>query len=95
MRLYGAERLREAGEGAELARRHAGWYSALITPGDLPWWGTAGQADVLELLDAEWANVEAALGTAQIRVGLARWHHRLLPLSSQCMYDMHCATIRR
>jgi non-specific serine/threonine protein kinase len=61
VRLYGAERLREAGEEAELARRHAAWYAQLITPGDLPWWATPEQADVLELLDGEWANVEAAL----------------------------------
>jgi predicted ATPase/DNA-binding NarL/FixJ family response regulator len=61
MRLYGAERLREAGEDREFARRHAEWYAELITPGELPWWGTPEQAGVLELLDAEWANVEAAL----------------------------------
>jgi non-specific serine/threonine protein kinase len=61
VRLYGAERLREAGEEAELARRHAGWYAELITPGDLPWWGGPEQAGMLDALDVEWANVEAAL----------------------------------
>jgi len=61
VRLYGAERLREAGEEAELARRHAGWYAELITPGDLPWCGGPRQAGMLDALDAEWANVEAAL----------------------------------
>jgi len=61
VRLYGAERLREAGEDRELAHRHAAWYAQLITPEDLPWWGTSEQVDVLDALDAEWANVEAAL----------------------------------
>jgi predicted ATPase/DNA-binding NarL/FixJ family response regulator len=61
VRLYGAERLREAGEEAELARRYAAWYGELISPGDRPWWGAPGQADMLELLDVEWVNVKAAL----------------------------------
>jgi len=61
MRLYGAERLREAGEDRDLARRHAAWYAELISPGGRPWWGTAGQADMLDLLDVEWANVKAVL----------------------------------
>jgi predicted ATPase/DNA-binding CsgD family transcriptional regulator len=60
VRLYGTERLREAGEDRELRQRHAGWYANLITPGDSPWCGTS-QADMLDLLDSEWANVEAAL----------------------------------
>src|SRR5215467_6504830 len=61
VRLYGAERLREAGEDRELARRHAVWYAELISPGGRPWWGGPEQADMLDLLDAEWANVKAAL----------------------------------
>ena len=61
MRLYGAERLREAGEVHELQRRHAAWCSELLTDGDRPTWTTAGRADVLDELDVEWANVEAAL----------------------------------
>jgi predicted ATPase/DNA-binding CsgD family transcriptional regulator len=61
MRLYGVERLREAGEEFELRRRHAAWFAQLISPGDRPWWGTPEQVDVLDLLDVEWANVEAAL----------------------------------
>jgi non-specific serine/threonine protein kinase len=61
VRLYGAERLREAGEDRELARRHAVWYAELISPGGRPWWGGPGQAGMLDLLDAEWANVKAAL----------------------------------
>ena len=61
MRLYGAERLREADEDRELARRHAAWYAELISPGGRPWWGGPGQAGMLDLLDAEWANVKAAL----------------------------------
>jgi non-specific serine/threonine protein kinase len=61
VRLYGAERLREAGEDRELRHRHAAWHAELISPGDRPWWGGPGQAGVLNALDAEWANVEAAL----------------------------------
>lgn len=75
LRLYGAQRLAEAGEKVELARRHAGWYAQLISDGDRPWWGAPRQADVLHELDVEWANVEAALefcaGAAdQAEVGL-------------------------
>jgi predicted ATPase/DNA-binding CsgD family transcriptional regulator len=61
VRLYGAERLREAGEDGELLHRHAAWYAELISPADRPWWGAPGQADILDALDVEWANVEAAL----------------------------------
>ena len=61
VRLYGTERLREAGEDRELRQRHAAWCAKLISPADRPWWGAPGQGDVLDLLDAEWANVEAAL----------------------------------
>jgi non-specific serine/threonine protein kinase len=61
LRLYGAQRLGDAGEELELARRHAGWYAERFSGGDRPWWGTAEQVDVLETLDVEWANVEMAL----------------------------------
>jgi predicted ATPase/DNA-binding CsgD family transcriptional regulator len=61
MRLYGVERLREAGEESGLQRRHAAWYSERISAGDRPWWTTPDQAEVLDWLDVEWANVEAAL----------------------------------
>jgi predicted ATPase/DNA-binding CsgD family transcriptional regulator len=61
VRLYGAERLHDAGEDRELRQRHAAWYARLISAGDRPWWKTPAQADMLDLLDAEWANVEAAL----------------------------------
>jgi non-specific serine/threonine protein kinase len=60
MRLFAAERLREAGEESELRRRHATWYEALVTRDDLPWW-TAWEADLVDQLDAEWANLETAL----------------------------------
>jgi non-specific serine/threonine protein kinase len=60
MRLYGAERLREAGEESALQQRHAAWYEALVTRDDLPWW-TAWEADLVDVLDTEWANLEAAL----------------------------------
>ena len=61
MRLYGAERLREAGEEPELRRRHAAWCAELGSRGEPVWWESAAQADVLDVLDTEWANVEAAL----------------------------------
>ena len=61
LRLYGAQRLAEAGEEVELARRHAGWYAELISGGDRPWWGRPQQAEMFQTLDVEWANVEAAL----------------------------------
>jgi non-specific serine/threonine protein kinase len=61
VRLYGTERLREAGEEAELRHRHATWYANLVSPPGRPWWGSPGQGDMLDVLDAEWANVEAAL----------------------------------
>jgi len=61
MRLYGAERLRDAGEEAEMQRRHAEWYAELLSAGGVPHWMTAGQADMLDELDLEWQNLEAAL----------------------------------
>jgi predicted ATPase/DNA-binding CsgD family transcriptional regulator len=61
LRLYGAQRLAEAGEDIELARRHARWYAELISGEDRPWWGRPQQAEMFHTLDAEWANVEAAL----------------------------------
>jgi predicted ATPase/DNA-binding CsgD family transcriptional regulator len=61
VRLYGADRLHEAGEDGELRRRHAAWYAELISGGEPVWWESPREPDVLELLDVEWANVEAAL----------------------------------
>jgi predicted ATPase/DNA-binding CsgD family transcriptional regulator len=61
LRLYGAQRLAEAGEDAEVARRHATWYADLVSDGDRPWWGSARQGEMYDVLDVEWANVEAAL----------------------------------
>jgi predicted ATPase/DNA-binding CsgD family transcriptional regulator len=61
VRLYGTEGLREAGEDRELRQRHAAWYAQLISRRDRQWWGDLEQGDMLELLDVEWANMEAAL----------------------------------
>jgi predicted ATPase/DNA-binding CsgD family transcriptional regulator len=61
LRLYGAQRLAEAGEDGELARRHATWYAELISGRDRPWWASPKQAEMFQTLDDEWANVEAAL----------------------------------
>jgi predicted ATPase/DNA-binding CsgD family transcriptional regulator len=61
LRLYGAQRLAEAGEEVELAHRHAAWYAERFSGGERPWWGTSQQGETFDLLDVEWANVEAAL----------------------------------
>jgi non-specific serine/threonine protein kinase len=61
LRLYGRQRLAEAGEVVELSRRHAEWYAVLISGGDRPWWARPDQREGFEALDVEWANVEAAL----------------------------------
>ena len=61
LRVYGAERLAEAGEEAALASAHAAWYARRFSGGYRPWWGNALQTETLEELDVEWANVEAAL----------------------------------
>ena len=61
LRLYGAQRLADAGRDVELARRHASWYAELISGGVRPWWGRPGQVEMFRTLDVEWANVEAAL----------------------------------
>lgn len=75
MRLYGVERLREAGEEGALQQRHAEWYVERFSPLEHTWWRGAGQAEGIELLDLEWANVEAALdfltgSAADARTGL-------------------------
>ncbi|HZE04922.1 MAG TPA: LuxR C-terminal-related transcriptional regulator [Solirubrobacteraceae bacterium] len=74
LKLYGAQRLREAGEEHELRARHAEWCANLIST-DAPWWSGPDQAEVLDLLDVEWGNVEAALdycggSPAQAETGL-------------------------
>ena len=61
MRLYGAQRLAEAGEDAELARGHAAFYAERVSGGDRPWWARTEQQESFDALDVEWANVAAAL----------------------------------
>ena len=61
VRLYGAEQLREAGEDRELQQRHAAWYARLVSPRDPQRWMALQQDDLLDQLDTEWANMEAAL----------------------------------
>jgi non-specific serine/threonine protein kinase len=61
MRLYGAERLRAAGEETALARRHARWCQSLLSGGDFISFRDNDQAELLEVVDSEWANIEAAL----------------------------------
>jgi non-specific serine/threonine protein kinase len=61
LRLYGAQRLAEAGEAGELGRRHAEWYARWVSGGERPWWKRPRQHEGFATLDAEWANVGAAL----------------------------------
>jgi predicted ATPase/DNA-binding CsgD family transcriptional regulator len=61
MRLYGVENLQRVGEADAFQRKLADWCAELVSGGERPWWGSARQADALERLDLEWANVEAAL----------------------------------
>ena len=75
MRLFGAERLSQAGEDVELRRRHAAWYVEVVSGGEHPWWATGGHVDLIDMLDLEWANIEAALdfcagSEADARLGL-------------------------
>ncbi len=58
LKLYGAQRLAEAGEDVELAQRHAAWYAERFSGGERPWWGTPEQGEVFETLDIEWANLK-------------------------------------
>ena len=57
IRVYGWERLREADEDIEVQRRHAAWCAELVSCRYQPWYG----AEIIELLDVDWANLEAAL----------------------------------
>jgi predicted ATPase/DNA-binding CsgD family transcriptional regulator len=61
MRLYGAERLQQAGEEQALRQRLVEWCAELVSGGTHPWWASSRQATLLAALDLEWANVEAAL----------------------------------
>ncbi|MGW6496016.1 BTAD domain-containing putative transcriptional regulator [Nonomuraea angiospora] len=65
---YCLERLAEAGELEEVRLRHAAYYTALAERAE-PYLRGHGQRDALALLDAESANLRAALETA---VRLAR-----------------------
>jgi non-specific serine/threonine protein kinase len=61
LRLYGAQRLQESGEGRDLAQRHAAFYARLVSGGERPWWACPRQREGFEALDVEWPNVETAL----------------------------------
>jgi predicted ATPase/DNA-binding CsgD family transcriptional regulator len=78
LRLYGAERLAEAGEVAAVQRRHLQWCAELVSGGDPVWWAGARQEAVLAVLDTEWLNLRAALercaepgGDAEVGLGMA------------------------
>ncbi|MFI7128386.1 BTAD domain-containing putative transcriptional regulator [Nonomuraea sp. NPDC050153] len=64
---YCLERLDEAGELDEVRLRHAAYYTALAERAE-PYLRGHGQRDALALLDAESANLRAALETA-VRLG--------------------------
>lgn len=78
LRIYGAERLTEAGEVGDVQLRHLQWYAGLVSGGDPVWWAGARQAEVLGVLDTEWLNLQAALercaeqgGDAQVGLRMA------------------------
>jgi predicted ATPase/DNA-binding CsgD family transcriptional regulator len=60
VRQYGRERLRDAGEEADVRRRHRDWCAALAAAEARRWWGPA-QREVLERLESELENLRAAL----------------------------------
>jgi predicted ATPase/DNA-binding CsgD family transcriptional regulator len=70
VRQYGRERLRAAGEEAEVRRRHRDWCAGLAGAEAGRWWGPA-QREVLERLDAEHENLRAALAYCQETPGEA------------------------
>jgi predicted ATPase/DNA-binding CsgD family transcriptional regulator len=84
LRLYGAQRLAEAGEDADLARRHAAFYAERVSGGERPWWARPQQQESFEALDAEWANVAAALdfltpdGETGLRMAADLWLYWLV-----------------
>ncbi len=75
VRQYGLERLREAGEEAEVAAAHRDWCAALAAGAARRWWGPA-QDEVLLALEVEHENLRSALahclrGPDEAAVGLA------------------------
>jgi len=75
VRQYGLDRLRAAGEEEWLVARHRDWCGRLAVEAARRWWGPE-QRQVLELLEAERQNLEAALarcvsGPEQASAGLA------------------------
>ena len=81
---YGVNRLHEAGEHALIRARHARYYTDLALAADAELRG-AGQREWLRRLDAESANLRAALDTAE-RLGEAELALRLT--SAQTWYRM-------
>ena len=61
LRQYGAQRLAEAGEEAELGRAARRVVRRALLGRRSPVVGASGQREGFEVLDVEWANVEAAL----------------------------------
>jgi non-specific serine/threonine protein kinase len=61
LRMYGAERLAEAGEVGDVQQRHLQWYAGLVSRGDPVWWAGPRQEEVLAVIDTEWLNLRAAL----------------------------------
>lgn len=60
IQTYGRDRLREAGEEAELRRRHRNYYLALAERGETEWFGP-GQVEVFRRTQRDHANLRVAL----------------------------------
>jgi len=60
VREYGAARLADAGEQADIAQRHCDWYAELATYGDVHW-ASPNQAAMMLRLRHEQANLRVAL----------------------------------
>ena len=82
IREYALERLDERGDGEAVRRRHADFYCALTEEAEPALWGPE-QLNWLERLDAELANIRAALTWATeldepdvgLRIGAALWRY--------------------
>ncbi|TMM43864.1 MAG: LuxR family transcriptional regulator [Actinobacteria bacterium] len=60
LRQYGAQRLRATDTQATVRRRHADWYLDLVERAEREWFGPE-QISWLARMQAEWANIRAAL----------------------------------
>jgi predicted ATPase len=61
LRLYGAERLAEAGEVGDVQQRDLQWCEALLSGGDPVWWPGPVRQTCAPVIDTEWLDLRAAL----------------------------------